>query len=241
MIKILILNVGIAVVDTIIFSPGLLHIRMGGTSILGTAFGATIILMSIVVFAYGNYKLLAEKEKMIQASEIKTSEDCIEALKQSYDKKTFKKDIDNILEQIERFRNKKETIKDILLQKFSSTEMSYSKFESTVLDIENIFYMNIRSILNKLNAFDEDEYIIVSRNNGKKEFSNEILQTKLDIYNEYISFVRNAVDDNEEILLKLDRLLLEISKFNSMEDGEIENMSAMKEIDELINKTKLYK
>jgi hypothetical protein len=101
--------------------------------------------------------------------------------------------------------------------------------------------MNIRSILNKLNAFDEDEYISVSRDNGKREFSNEILQTKLDIYNEYISFVRNAVDDNEEILLKLDRLLLEISKFNSMEDGEIENMSAMKEIDELINKTKLYK
>lgn len=241
MIKILGLNVGIVVVDTIIFSPGLMGIRIGGTSILGTAFGVTSIFMSIVVFAYGNYKLLTEKEKIIQASEIKTSEDCIEALKQSGDKKTFKKDIDNILEQIERFSNKKETIKDILLQKFNSTEMSYSKFENTVLDIENIFYMNIKSILNKLNAFDEEDYKMICKDNGKKEFSDEIMQTKFNIYNEYISYVRNSVDDNEEILLKLDRLLLEISKFNSMEDGEIENMDAMKEIDELINKTKLYK
>ncbi len=240
-IKIAGLNLGIAVLDTIIFSPGLLGIQIRGTSILGTAFGVTAALMSVVIFVYGNYKLLIEKEKAIPASEIKTSEDCIDALKQCYDKKTFEKDIDNILEQIERLGNKKETIQDILLQKFNSSEMSYSKFERTVLDIEGIFYMNIKSIINKLNAFDEDDYNRIRKENGKRELSKEFLQTKMNIYSEYILFIKNAVEDNEEILLKLDKLLLEISRFNSLEDGEIENMSAMKEIDELINKTKLYK
>ena len=44
---------------------------------------------------------------------------------------------------------------------------------------------------------------------------------------------------HEQIILKLDKILLELSKFNSLED-KIENMSAMKEIEDLISKVKLY-
>lgn len=232
---------GIAVADTILFSPGLLGIQMGGVSTFATAFGATAIFMSVVVFVFGNYKLIVEKKKIIQTSDIKTAEDCINALKQNYGKKTFAKDIATILEQIERFQKKKETIKDILLQKFNSTEISYSKFDGTILDVENVFYVNIKSILNKLNAFDEEDYNRIRKDGAQKKFSMEFIQTKMSIYNEYILFVKNATEDNEQIILKLDKILLEISKLNTLEDGEIENMSAMKEIDELINKTKFYK
>jgi hypothetical protein len=239
--KIIGLNMGIAVVDTIVFSPGLLGVSFGGTSIFVMAFGATAILMSVVIFVTGNYKLIVEKEKIIQISQINTPEDCINALNQNYSKKTFEKDIDTMLEQIERFHNKKKTIEDILLQKFSSTEMSYVKFDGTILNIENVFYINIKSVLNKLNAFDEDDYKHTRKEDEQKKSSTVFIQAKLNIYNEYISFVKKAAEDNEQILLKLDKLLLEISKFNSLEDGELENMNAMEEIDELINETKLYK
>lgn len=57
-IKVLCLNIGIATVDTIIFSPGLLGIGIVGTSIFEMAFGATTIFMSAVVFVFGNYKFL---------------------------------------------------------------------------------------------------------------------------------------------------------------------------------------
>ena len=238
-IKILVLNIGIGVVDTIIFSPGLLGIKIIGASAFETAFGATVVLMSIIIFVFGNYKLLIEKEKIIKASEIKTADDCIEALEQNYGKIIFEKDITAILEQIEMFQKKRETIKEVLLQKFDSTEMSYSKFDGVISDLENVFYMNIRSIINKLNAFDEDDYDRI-RKYGEKKFSREFVQTKMHIYNEYISFVKSATEDNEQIILKLDKILLEISKFNSLEDGEIENMSAMKEIDDLIKKVRLY-
>lgn len=239
-IKTLGLNIGIAVVDTIIFSPGLLGIQMGGTSTFATAFGATAIFTSVIVFVFGNYKLLIEKEKIIQASEIKTAEDCIDALEQNYSKRTFEKDIATILEQIETFQKKKKTIKESLLQKFNSTEMSYSKFDGVILDIENVFYINIKSIINKLNAFDEKDYNRIMKNGAEKKFSGEFIQTKMSIYKEYISFVKNAIEDNEQIILKLDKILLELSKLNSLENGKIENMSVMKEIDELINKIKLY-
>jgi hypothetical protein len=240
-VKIVGLNAGIALVDTILFSPGLMGIQLAGGSILETALFVTAIVMSIVVFSAGNFMLLLKKEKRIQNSEIKTSEDYIIALKQNYDKKTFESDIETILEQIKRFHRKTETIEDILLQKFESTEISYSKFHGTIIDIENIFYINIKSILNKLNAFDETDYKHTMEDNIHKKFSEEFLQSKMSVFNEYIYFINGATEDNEQILLKLDKLLLEISRFNSLEDGEIENMSAMKEIDELINKTKFYK
>ncbi len=240
-IKIAGLNIGIAMVNTILFSPGLLGIQIGAASIFSTAFGGTAIFMSAVMFVYGNYRLLTDKEKIIQTSEIKTTEDYIIALKQNYSKKTFESDIDVILTQINRFQKKKETIIDILLQKFNNTEMSFKKFEGTILSVEDVFYINIKSILNKLNAFDEDEYNRIKKRNGVNTFSTEFMQTKMDIYNQYILFVKNATEDNEEIILKLDKLLLELSNFNCLEDGEIENMSGMKEIDELISKTNLYK
>ena len=91
-------------VDIIFLSPGLLGIEIIGSSTFGTAFGATVIIMSGIVFIYGNYKLIIEKEKIIQASEIKTADDCINALNQNYGKSIFEKDITTILEQIEMFK-----------------------------------------------------------------------------------------------------------------------------------------
>ena len=240
-IKIAGLNIGIAIVNTVFFSPGFLGIRIGGASLFATAFGCTVIVMSIALFLYGNYKLLMDTGEIIQTSAIKTTEDYISALKQNYDKKTFAKEIDIILEQIERLQKKHETIKDILLQKFSSAEMSYKKFEGSIQAVEDIFYINIKSILNKLNAFDEDDYNLINKDEAYQTFSKDFIQTKMDIYKEYIVFVKKSMEDNEQIILKLDKLLLEISRLNSLENSEIENMSGMKEIDELINQTKYYK
>lgn len=237
--KILSLNVGLGVVDTIIFSPGLLAIGIVGTGVFEMAFGTTAALMSAVVFIVGNYKLLTEKEKIIRTNEIKTIEECIEALNQNSDKKTFQKVISTIIEQIDMFQKKKETIKQVLLQKFDATEISYTKFNDVILNVENVFNANIKSIINKINAFDEKDYNRM-RKDEENKFSKEFINAKMQIYGDYISFVKNATEDNEQVILKLDKFLFEVSKFDSLEHGEIENMNAMKEMEELINKIQLY-
>jgi len=240
-IKIAALNVGIAVLNIILFSPGLIGLAIGGVSTVATALGITSILVSVGVFVYGNYKMIAVKEKLMISSEIKTPEDYMKALRQHSGSKTFGKEVSVVVEQIDRISRKTGTMKDILLQKFSNTEMSYTKFEATITAVEGVFYTNIRSILNKLNAFDEVDYNEMKKSGLEKKFSAEFIQSKMSIFNEYILFVQDAIEHNEEIILKLDKLLLEISKFNSLEASEIENMSGMKEIDELIRQAKLYK
>ena len=98
--------------------------------------------------------------------------------------------------------------------------------------------MNLRGIINKLNVFDEEEYNQIL--NKQTQFSRRIVDEKKKIYKEYIAFIEHSIEDNEQILLKLDQLVLEFSKFNSLEEKEIERMPAMQRIDELIGKAKFY-
>ena len=140
-----------------------------------------------------------------------------------------------------RLQKKNKTIRDILLQIFCASEMSYQKFDVVISEVEMIFFMNIQSIINKLNAFDEEDYDIVRKNHEDGAFSQQFIEDKFKIYYEYIAFVNAAAEDNEQILLKLDKLLLEISGLNSLEGGQLEQMPGMIEIDNLIKQAKYYK
>ena len=94
---------------------------------------------------------------------------------------------------------------------------------------------------NVLNAFDEDDYDLVRKNHDAGSFSQQFMEDKFKVYYEYIAFVDAAAEDNEQILLKLDRLLLEISGLNSIESGQLEQMPGMVEIDNLIKQARYYK
>jgi len=241
LIKLLGLNSGIAAANIITFSPGLVGIVIGASA-LATAFGVTIIFLSGVGLIYGNYKLLTVPENEKEILPIKrTVIDYIEALKIHRGLKTFEETVDLLLDQIERLQKKNKIIRDILLQKFSASEISYKKFDAVIDDVEDIFFMNIRSILNKLDAFDEGDYNFIRKKHEAGVFSQQFMEEKFEVYGEYITFVKAATEDNEQILLKLDKLLLEISDLNCIEGGQLEQMAGMIEIDNLIKQAKNYK
>ena len=235
------LNIAIVMLNIIIFSPGLFNIKIDFINIFQTSIGITIIIMSFIIFIIGNYKILIKEDNEIDISKLDDSEDYIEALKENSSKRVFSKDIDILLEQIERMDKKQEKIDDILLQKFTVNEMSYIKFKKTITEVRDVFYINIKSVINKINIFDEQEYEKIKKDIKNGTLNGKIEEQKKDMFDEYIFFVKDSIEDNEEILLKLDKFLFELSKFNSLEDGELENMSAIKDVDELINKIKFYK
>ena len=96
----------------------------------------------------------------------------------------------------------------------------------------------MRSILNKIAAFDVEEYEYLQKRGFPQ---NEVSDEKMQIYNEYLDFVKNATATNEEILLKLDKMLFEVSRYNSLESGDINNLPALTAMDELIKNANLYK
>jgi len=237
-IKMLLLNSTIILVNVILFSNAFFHLSVFSDNAFTTALAITDIIMSVIIFFVGNYKILSYEPQMLPAIETKNLSDCYNIIRQNINKKTFAKKLEIVTEQIKRFYKKKETINAILLQKFSETEMTYSKFANVLNETETVIYQNTKSMLNRINAFDEDEYISITRSGNNNTATQ---QSRLTIFNEYIKFADESIEDNEHILLKLDQLLFEISKFNSLEDGEVENMSAMRDIDELIHNAKWYK
>ena len=240
LIRLLALNLGIAAANIAVFSSGLLAVDLF-VSALEKAFGSAFLVLSGSGLVYGNYKLLSEPEKAIPIGAKSTKEDYVEALNEHRGLETFERNIDLLLDQIERLQKKNKTIRDILLQIFNASEISYQKFDAVIAEVENIFFKNIRSIINKLNAFDEDDYNFIKKQRNSGAFSEEIMEEKFNVYNEYIRFVKEATEDNEQILLKLDKLLLEISGLNCIESGELEQMAGIIEIDNLIKQAKYYK
>ncbi len=239
-IKLLGLNLGIAAANIIAFSPVLIGLALG-TDAFATASGITLIFLSGAGLIYGNYKLLSGPEKVIPTNKIMTVEDYIEELNNHRGLKTFEETVDLLLDQIERLQKKNKIIRDILLQIFSASEISYKKFDAVIAEVEKIFFINIRSILNKLDAFDEEDYNFIRKKHESRAFSQQFMEEKFKVYNEYLTFVKAAAEDNEQILLKLDKLLLEISGLNSVESGQLEQMAGMIEIDNLIKQTINYK
>lgn len=238
-IKLLVLIVVVAIVNILVFSPGFIGIAIGEGA-FETALGITLLLASILALTYGSYSLLSKQSAIVPLKEIHTREDYEEAFSRYKRVRALENEIRIALEQLNSIDKKKSTLLEVLHQRFDPNEMSYKKFASVIQEVEKLFYLNLRSILNRLQVFDEADF---ERVMGQKQaaFKQEILQEKTNLYKEFLAFVRGSLGTNEEILLKLDKLLLEISRLNGLDPADIEHMPCMQEIDSLIKQTKYYK
>ena len=236
--KLILLNLCIVLINILLFSKAFVGLGLFTGSVLSISLAWTAVVLSVAVFLMGNKGLLKTKETRFLMQSIQSLEDCVPVLKEALlNGDVFDESITQNLEQIKRFRRKYGTIHDLLEQKFSVTEMSFQKFSGVLQAVENVVYVNIRSILNKIAAFDMDEYESLQR----RGFQGDALsQEKQKIYNEYIRFVSDATQTNEEILLKMDKMLLEISRYNSLEGGDVQGLPAMVEMDAMIKNAKLY-
>ncbi|CAN7751647.1 hypothetical protein [Paenibacillus sp. LjRoot56] len=237
--KLFVLTSGVALFDIVMLSPGLLGIGIGHSA-LQTALTVSILLGSTLVLLFGIYSVVMKPNVRLPARQMKSPEDLEGAWKQFKGIKSLAQEIALGLHQLERMRKKQETIRSVLLQRFEPSGLSFQKFASTTQEVEKLFFHNIRSMINRLHVFDEEEFQSISKQNTS-QLSPELLQEKRTVYKAHMSFVKSALHINEEILLKLDRLLLEISRLDSLEIGDIGQMPGMQEIDALIKQTQFYK
>ncbi|AJY73553.1 hypothetical protein VN24_01565 [Paenibacillus beijingensis] len=238
-IKLLGLISGVAVLDILVLSPGFLGVEIGGGA-FATASGVTLLCASALALFYGSYVLLFKPPVILPVKQIQTRADFVEALTRYRRVKALEDDITLALEQVDRMNKKTGTLLNVLHQRFDATELTYKKFASVIQEVEKLFYLNMRSILNRLHVFDESEFES-GRRQRTTPFSQELIQEKTNLHNEFLFFMKSSLGTNEEILLKLDKLLLEISRLDSFEPGDFENMPCMQEINALINQTKYYK
>ncbi|MEK3714836.1 hypothetical protein [Paenibacillus sp. FSL R7-0333] len=231
---------GVVILNVIVLSPGLLGVEIGGSP-LETASAVTLLIISLLVVLYGSYTLLFRPPAATPASlQLETREDYIAGLSRHRNVKVLKDDISLALDQIERIEKKKSALLQVLGRRFDPAELSFRKFHSVIMEVEKLFYLNIRGLLGKLSVFDASEFAKFSAGNASTRFSSALIQKKTALYNEYLSYVKGCLGANEEILLKLDQLLLEITELGSADYSNVEEMPCMQELTALIGQTKLY-
>ena len=237
--QLILLNLAIIIINIILFSNVFLGFSLFKGTVLSIGISWVTVLLSIGAFVKGNMSILKNDEMLLLAKDVKTLDDCVSVFEEAiYNGDVFDENIKKNIDQIKRFTRKYNTINDILLQKFSSDEMTFQKFSDVLKEVEKVIYMNMRSIINKISAFDMEEYENILKNKIDRK---TIPQEKLDIYDKYIQFVNESTNINEEILLKLDKMILEISQYNTIDGGDIKKMPAIIEMDELIKNAKHYK
>jgi len=248
-IKIICLNLGIALLNVIMFSKGMVGLNFAGEA-LKTALAVTIIVMSLIAFFYGNYVLLfSEKQQppiqLLKGTEFNDPKDYIRALEEKRGNGVFDENIQTAVEQVGRMMEKDRALDSILEQFFTPQEMTFTRFQSAINAVQGIFYNNIKKMINRMIIFDYKDYRKLKEKESHAEDTGSVIsksaQKQLDIYREHIEYVGGLVDMNEEILVKLDGLLLEISKLDDLDQQGLENMAAVQEINDLIAQTKLYK
>ena len=240
-VKLLLLMAVIAIVNIVLVSPGLLGFQIGGDSAFQSASVITVWIVSVLALFYGSYVLLFKPPAVKAIQTIQTREDYIDALHHYRNVKVLRNDIALALDQLERIEKKRNALLDVLGQRFEQTELSYKKFMGVIDEVEKLFYLNIRGILNKLGVFAASDFNRMADQPKASQLSSKVAQKKTALYQEYLAYVTGYLEANEEIMLKLDKLLLEISLLGSTDYRDVEEMPCMKEIDTLIKQTKLYK
>ena len=247
-IKLILLNLIIAFVNVILFSRGFIGLTLEGDALL-VAFAVTEIVMSVIAFGYGNYKILFsephEEIKLLKGGELNETKNYLEALIDCHGKKVLDKYLDEAMDQLSRLQEKDKALDTILLQYFQPTEMTYIKFQGVIDSVQQLFYNNIKKMINRVIIFDDKDYQRTIEKINKLRYDPHSPSSQagrqMQIYEEQIDNIKGIVDDNELILVKMDTLLNEIIKLDDMSGQELENTDVMREINSLIEQTKFYK
>ncbi|MCF0246936.1 MAG: hypothetical protein HUJ55_08975 [Ileibacterium sp.] len=223
--------ISLAVIFGMICLFGVYLIDMNIFSILGIALLVVCIAGFLIAKKAGDQK--TKPSGTVSAIE---SGDSVRQAKKLVDStlpKAMKKQMRTLKSQTERLEKKQAMVDEALKNYFGESSISYDKFARTVMAVENLFLDNTVKIVNRINIFDEDGY--------KDVYSKHLEYTSaIDPYKEHFNYVDSRLEDNEMILQKMDKLLLEVNQLNDSQ-VPIEQMPIMQEINELIEQTKLYK
>lgn len=227
LIKLAAFNAGLAVIEIVLFSEGLVGLRPGSESILESAAAITIILMSIIIFLYVNYKLLSSKtpghQVKMHMDELDEPAEFISALNHYVGKQMFRNDIITGQDQVRRLENKMKTLDTVLFQNFREGTENYSGFQRVVTDAQKMIYDNLKKVINAMEIIDPVEY---NRVMGRQQWSQApeaegtVLESKRNMYRSHLIYIQKLLEKNEEILLEFDKLLMEASRLSDEDDSD---------------------
>lgn len=228
-VKLILFNLVLLLTDIMIFSEGFIGLSISDDDTIKQALGITLMVVSVIVFSYYNYRYVMQYlqiKNIYIITELDTTEEFIAALSSYEGKIVFQKEIATVQEQIKRLDKRKETLNNVLYQKFSNNDDL--SILNVVSDITNALWKNTKQILNRLSVFDQEEYLKLKNTNI--DLSNTVLYEKWQFFQGHISYIQNLIKMNEAALFEFDRLIIEVSQM-----GDTLSQNDLSKIKDIIN------
>ena len=238
-IKLIAANLCIAILAVILYSPGLICLRISDYSIFRAGMSIIAALALIGAFFFINLRLLKEPDpKPVTLKDVPDLDRAKDILKSHWDSKYFGSMARTASEQLDRIFKCRRRLSDLLDQKFTKGTMSWDKFNSVAEAAETAAIKNVVAMANRMRLFDEKEYARL-QHYREDDIPDDIQEEQLKLYQKNSDNVRSTISLNEKILLKLDALAMEVSSSASGEDADLNN-DLLNEIGKLIDETKYY-
>lgn len=238
-IKLFVADIVIAIVAVILYSPGLLCLRVTDESILRAGMSILGGLGLLALFLFLNIRVLIKPKIMhIEPDEIYDLEKAKAILKRHTDSKLFGGIAKTASGQLDRILKSQNRIADAIKRKFVEGTMSWEKFYSIVNEAEESTIRNVITMSNRMSIFDEAEYARL-QNYKEDDIPDDIQEEQLRLYHDNYESVKSILALNEKILLKLDALTIELSSFENNANEEM-NSDILDEIEKLMQDAKYY-
>lgn len=147
------------------------------------------------------------------------------------------KDIRSIISIISRIRNKQTYLALALGDKFDPNSLSHAKFESVIDNAEKSYNQLIASLLTRLESFDLKDFNAALNNKG---LDANTLKERTLIFQQHLREIKKVIKGGESLLVKLDQLVIEITKLSESETSFIET-DGIVDLDNAIQTVQQYK
>ena len=233
LIQKILINITLILLNAVVFSGSFAGINIFSGGAADILVGIIVVLFTISVFIKVNGigfigKYGVKYSRAGNSGEPATLEQCEAELKSFYNYSEtghFDDNLSAIIEQIGKFKSKRNHVKGALSELFEDTEITYSKFNASIENVEAIVIRDIIALLKKIKILGE----------------NVLNERKGALYDELVDHMSKTVVNHNDILLKMDKLLIELSVFSAQSAEERNQNSAASELLELIDSVKWYR
>ncbi len=232
-------NLTIAVIAVVLYSPGLVNLRLSDYSIFRAGMSIIAALLLILAFFLVNIRLLKEPDRRpVTLEDVRDLDKAKDILRSHCEGRYFGSLARTAAGQLDRIFQCRQRLSGILEQKFTRGTMSFQKFDSVAAAAESSAIKNVVAMANRMRLFDEKEYARL-QHYREDDIPDDIQEEQLRLYQKNFDNVRSTIALNEKILLKLDALAMEISSSASSDDADLNN-GLIEEIEHLIEETRYY-
>lgn len=236
-LKLIAANLCIAVTAVILYSPGLVNLRISDSSIFRAGMSIIAAFLLILLFFLINIWLLKEPQhKPVTLEDVPDLEKAKAILRAHCGGRYFGSMAKTASEQLDRIVICRQRLSSVLEQRFTRGTITWDKFEGAAAEAEASAIKNVVAMANRMRLFDEKEYARL-QHYQEDDIPDEIQKEQLDLYQKNFEHIRAAIALNEKILLKLDALTMEVSSSDDNADMDHELIG---ELERLIGETKYY-